>query len=287
MADGDRQGGMRGNIEDILSQITPVEQNRSDGGTSLKTKEDLIRDAIIADQLRNVYKGGGRSGGPLSSLLSQGQKVPAEMFTRNWPVGRQNPLSWLIERFTGSNTPGARLGQWMDSGKFTNTPWRLTKTLDDIPYDDLKKTVGGSVPREFKSGRQIGRDVHSILSAKLNQILGEPRAGEAWNSSARMSAAKKLGFRSLLKGIPVAGAIGSAVHDTYKYATEPDYSTGEYGKDLAENASWLGGVTTGVLGSTTRFVGEEAADALKEGTSAFRNMSELGKLKWILGQHYP
>jgi len=274
MADGDRQGGMRGNIGRLIDHSSP------------QTEEDLLRDAIITDQLRNVYKGGGRSGGPLSSLLSQGQKVPAEMFTRNWPVGRQNPLSWLIERFTGSNTPGARLGQWMEAqtGKFTNTPWRLTKTLDDIPYDDLKKTVGGSVPREFKSGRQIGRDVHSILSAKLNQILGEPRAGEAWNSSARMSAAKKLG---LLKGLPIVGAVGSAVHDTYKYATEPDYSTGEYGLDLAENASWLGGVTTGVLGSTTRFVGEEAADALKEGTSAFRNMSELGKLKWILGQHYP
>ena len=99
-----------------------------------------------------------------------------------------------------------------------------------------------------------------------------------------MSAAKKLG---LLKGLPIAGAVGSAAYDTYKVATEPDYSMGEYGLDLAENASWLGGVTTGILGSSTRLIGEEVADVLKEGTSAFRNMSELGKLKWILGQHYP
>lgn len=287
MADEDRQGGMRGNVGRLIDHSSP------------QTEEDLLRDAIIADQLRNVYKGGG--GSPLSSLLSQGQKVPAEMYGPNWPKGRHNPFTWLSEKIRGANVPGSRSGQWVYSkpdvtdgfrrqaGSFADpATWikRNLRGLSSRSWQDFQAMDGqrGPIPREFKSGRQIGRDVHSIVSARLNQVLGEPRAGEAWNSSARMSAAKKLG---LLKGLPIAGAVGSAAYDTYKVATEPDYSMGEYGLDLAENASWLGGWGTGILGSSTRLIGEEVANALKKGTSAFRNMSGMEKLKWILAQRYP
>ena len=182
MADGDRQGGMRGNIGRLIDHSSP------------QTEEDLLRDAIIADQLRNVYKGGG--GSPLSSLLSQGQKVPAEMYGPNWPKGRHNPLTWFSEKIRGAKVPGSRSGQWVYSkpdftdgirrqaGSFADPATWIKRNLRGIPsrsWQDFQAMDGqrGPIPREFKSGRQIGRDVHSIVSAKLNQVLGEPRSGEA------------------------------------------------------------------------------------------------------------
>ena len=295
MADGDKRGEMKGNMERILAQRTPV------GGTSPQTEEELAAYVQILDWI-NTQGGRGAAGrgGPLSSLLSQGQKVPAEMYGPNWPKGRHNPLTWLRERFGGAKVPGSREGQWLYSkgedvgwrrqaGSFANPPTWVRQNKGGIPsrsWQAIQAMEGGRgpIPREFKSGQQIGRDAHSIVSAKLNRILGEPKAGEAWNSPARISAAKKLG---LLRGLPIAGAVGSAAYDTYRFATEPDYSMGEYGLDQAENASWLGGVGTGILGSGARAVGEEVWDSLKEGTSAFRNLTDLKKLKWILSQDYP
>jgi len=292
MADQETKGGMRANMARILGR-TPSPQ----------TKEEQIAYLQILDWInkaggRGAGGAGGAGGSPLSSLLSRGEKLPAEMATRNWPSGRQTPRSWIKERLRGSNVPGARLGQWMKNGLFTNTPWRTTKTLKNIPYDLLKSIQGdvllrdtaqsGKVPRELKSFGEIKKDVHSIASAKANLSLGPPKRGEAFNSAARQSALlKKILARLALKGIPIAGAAASAVSDAHRKFTDPEYTTPAYLLDQAENVSYLGGLGTGLAGSGIRLAGEKGVEAIKEQMEKFRNLSDLEKFKLIGGLEWP
>ena len=280
MADGDKQGGMKANMARILGRTPPPQ-----------TAEEQIAYLQILDWIKKTGgRGAAGGGGPLSSLLTPGQKVPAEMRTRNWPSERQTPRTWIKERLRGSNVPGARLGQWMDTltGKFATTPWRATKTLKDIPYDLLKAIQSGKVPRELKSLGEIKKDVHSIASAKANQALGPPKRGEAFNSAARQSALLKKGLgRLALKGIPIVGAGASAVSDAHRFYTDPTYTTPAYLLDQAENVSYLGGLGTGLAGSGIRLAGEKGVEAIKEQMEAFRNLSDLEKFKLIGGLEGP
>ena len=290
MADGDKQGGMKANMARILGRTPPPQ-----------TAEEQIAYLQILDWIKKTGgRGAAGGGGPLSSLLTPGQKVPAEMRTRNWPSERQTPRTWIQERLRGSNVPGARRGQWLDTrtGKFATTPWRATKTLKNIPYDVLKyiqgnvllrdTAEGGKVPRELKSLGEIKKDVHSIASAKANQSLGPPKAGEAFNSAARQSALLKKGLgRLALKGIPIAGAAASAVSDAHRKFTDPEYTTPAYLLDQAENVSYLGGLGTGLAGSGIRLAGEKGVEAIKEQMEKFRNLSDLEKFKLIGGLEFP
>ena len=280
MADQEKKGGMTANVGRILGR-TPSPQ----------TAEEQIAYLQILDWIKKTGgRGAGGAGGLLSSILSRGEKVPAEMRTSNWPSGRQTPRTWIQERLKGSNVPGARLGQWLNAitGKFATTPWRASKALLNIPYDLLKSIVSGKVPRELKSLGEIKKDVHSIASATANQALGPPKTGEAFNSAARQSALLKKGLgRLALKGIPIAGAAYSAVSDAHRKHTDPEYTMPAYLLDQAENVSYLGGLGTGLAGSGLRLAGEQGVEAIKEQMEAFRKLSDLEKFKLIGGLEGP